>query len=91
MFGPLPATGLFARHVRNLEVSNVAVEAMSKDARPAFRLRDVDGADFFRVRVPRGAPAFALKDVKGFRSFGSRDVADVALGDVAEREIPAQN
>jgi polygalacturonase len=89
MFGPLPATGLLARHVRNLEVSNVVVEAMSKDARPAFWLRDVDGADFFRVRVPRDAPAFALRDVKGFRSFGSRDVADVALGDVAQREIPA--
>ncbi|HEU5352413.1 MAG TPA: glycoside hydrolase family 28 protein [Terracidiphilus sp.] len=87
MFGPLPATGVFARHVRNLEVSNVVVEAMGKDTRPAFWLRDVDGADFFRVRVPKGAPAFALKDVKGFRSFGSRDVADVPLGDVTEKEI----
>jgi hypothetical protein len=41
--------------------------------------------------VPKSAPAFALKDVKGFRSFGSRDVADMALGDVTEREIPAQS
>jgi len=86
-FGPLPASGLFVRHVRNLEVSNLAVETISADARPAFWLRDVDGADFFRVRAPKRAPAFALKDVKGFRSFGSRDVADVPLGDVTERRI----
>ncbi|MGB6975172.1 MAG: glycoside hydrolase family 28 protein [Terracidiphilus sp.] len=87
MFGALPATGLFARHVRNLEVTNVTVETLSKDARPAFWLRDVEGADFFRVRVPKGAPAFALKDVTGFRSFGSRDAKDVPLGDVAEQNI----
>ncbi|HEV2215480.1 MAG TPA: glycoside hydrolase family 28 protein [Terracidiphilus sp.] len=89
MFGQLPASGLFARHVRNLEVTNLQVETVNPDARPAFWLRDIDGADFFRVRVPRAAPAFALHDVKGFRSFGSRDVADVPLGDAAEKEIPA--
>jgi hypothetical protein len=45
-------------------------------------LRDVEGADFFRVRVPRGAAAFDLRDVKEFRSFGSRNLADVSLDSV---------
>jgi hypothetical protein len=48
------------------------------DARPAFWLMDVDGADFFRVKVPRksAAPAFNLNDVKEFRVFGSKYLKD---------------
>jgi polygalacturonase len=87
MFGALPATGLFARHVRNLEVSNVEIETQSPDARPAFWLHDVDGADFFRVRVPTESPAFDLHDVKDFRCFDSRGVADVTFDSVEGRKI----
>jgi polygalacturonase len=87
MFGALPATGLFARHIRNLDVSNVEVLTRQPDPRPAFWLNDVDGADFFRLRVPQGAPAFDLYDVKGFRSFGTRGVADVALQSIDQRRI----
>ncbi len=84
MFGMLPATGIFAQHVRNLDVSNVEIAAHTADARAAFWLKNVDGADFFRVTVPKGAPAFALHAVKNFRSFGSRDVADVTMESVDE-------
>ena len=88
MFGDLPATGLFARHVRNLEVSNVEIATLEADARPAFWLNDVEGADFFRVRQPEGsAPAFDLRRVKEFRSFGSRRMADVTLDSVDQRKI----
>jgi polygalacturonase len=87
MFGQLPATGIFARHVRNLDVSNVAIETRNADARAAFWLRDVNGADFFRVRTPRGAAAFVLHDVKNFRSFGSQGVADATLESVDDRKI----
>jgi polygalacturonase len=78
MFGDLPATGIFVRHVRNLEVSNLEVMTEVADARPAFWLMDVDGADFFRVKVPRqsAAPAFTLSDVKEFRVFGSKYLKD---------------
>jgi polygalacturonase len=78
MFGDLPPTGLFVRHVRNLEVSNLEVMTEAADARPAFWLMDVDGADFFRVKVPRksAAPAFNLNDVKEFRVFGSKYLKD---------------
>jgi polygalacturonase len=87
MFGALPATGLFARHIRNLEVSNLEIATQSPDARPAFWLHDVDGADFFRVRVPKESPAFDLHDVKDFRCFGSRGVADVTFESVEGRKI----
>jgi polygalacturonase len=87
MFGELPATGLFARHIRNLELTNVEIAVQAPDARPAFWLRDVEGADFFRVRVPQGAPAFDLREVKEFRSFGSRRLADITLDNVESRKI----
>lgn len=87
MFGQLPASGFFLRHVRNLEMSNVEIATLKADARPAFWLTDVDGADFFRVRVPAGAPVFDLRQVKNFRSFGSRSTGDVSLDNVDTRKI----
>jgi hypothetical protein len=75
MFGDLPATGLFVRHARNLQLSNVEVAVAAPDPRPAFRFEDVAGADAFRVKVPAGI-GFALRDVTGFRTIGSRSVPD---------------
>jgi polygalacturonase len=90
MFGELPASGIFARHVRGLEVSNFEVAPRAADARPAFWLNDVEGADFFNVRAPqRGASVFDLHDVRDFRSFSSRKLADVNIDKVDERKIPS--
>jgi hypothetical protein len=36
MFGDLPASGFFARHIRNLEMSNVEIATRAADHRPAF-------------------------------------------------------
>ncbi|HEY6816781.1 MAG TPA: glycoside hydrolase family 28 protein [Croceibacterium sp.] len=58
MFGDLPASGLFMRHMRNVDVSNVEVRVEAPDPRPAFWLEDVEGARFDRVRTPPGAPVF---------------------------------
>ncbi len=87
MFGALPATGLFARHVRNLEISNFEVAVRTPDARPAFWLHDVDGADFFRVRTPQASPAFDLRTCRRFRSFGSAQHDDIKLEEAAVRKI----
>jgi polygalacturonase len=88
MFGDLPAAGFFVRHVRNLEMTNVEIATRAADARPAFWLHDVTGADFFRLRVPQGArPAFDLRQVKEFRSFGSRQMDDLTLESVEMRKI----
>jgi polygalacturonase len=76
MFGDLPACGFFIRDARNIELSNVEVAVAAADPRPAFRLEEVDGADFFRCRTPAGAPGYSLARVRDFRSFGARGVAD---------------
>jgi polygalacturonase len=88
MFGELPATGFFLRHLRNLEMTNVEIVTRSADARPAFWLKDVERADFFRLRLPQGsAPAFDLRQVKDFRSFGCRQLADVVLDSADSRKL----
>ncbi len=87
MFGALPATGFFVRHVRNLEMSNVEIATREPDHRPAFALIDVDGADLFRARVPRQGPgtAFSLKQVANFRTFGSQFLSDWSAAKVDEK------
>jgi hypothetical protein len=87
MFGPLPASGIFLRHIRNLEMSNVEIATENPDARPAFWLKAVEGADLFRIRVPRSAPAFDLHDVKDFRVFGSQFVVDAAAEHIDNRKF----
>jgi polygalacturonase len=87
MFGSLPATGIFMRHARNVELSNIEIDVQSPDTRPAFWLDDVHGADFFRIRVPKSAPAFDLRSVKDFRSFGAQFLEDVVRDNSPQRAI----
>ncbi len=81
MFGDLPATGFFVRHARNVEFTNVEIAVERDDARPAFHLEDVDGADFFRGKFPgrKTAAQFRLKNVSDFRVFGCRHYADATM------------
>jgi polygalacturonase len=58
MFGDLPACGMFLRHMRNLDVSNIEIRTEAPDPRPAFWLDDVEGARFTRLRTPSAAPTF---------------------------------
>jgi polygalacturonase len=81
MFGELPASGFFIRHARNIEMSNVEISTANADARSAFWLQDVAGADFFRMRVRVGT-TFTLDRVSTFRSFGSSSLRDVRLNSV---------
>jgi len=83
-FGDLPATGFFIRHARNVEMAHVEIAVERPDARPAFWLRDVADADFFRLRLPAG-PAFSLDTVTRFRSFGSRWLEDQRFDDTVSR------
>lgn len=88
MFGQIPACGFFLRHIRNLEMSNVEIATEARDPRAAFWLKDVEGADFFRVRVPKGGgPAFDLTEVKDFRVFGSQFVPDFANNHVDSKKL----
>ena len=53
MFGQMPSSGFFLRHIRNLEMSHVEIANATPDARPAFSLYGVDRADFFAITAPR--------------------------------------
>ncbi len=80
MFGAMPASGFFLRHMRNVEMSHLEIANATPDARPAFYLTDVERADFFAVTAPRGADgAFALRGVKDLRIGWSRAAADTTL------------
>ena len=78
MFGQLPACGMFARHAKNVELTNVEIATLQADARPAFHLEDVDGADLFRLKMPgrMASGQIRLKKVSDFRVFGCQHFAD---------------
>jgi polygalacturonase len=90
MFGPMPAHGLYARHVKNLEVTNFEVAVLNEDARPALALLDVRGADLSNLRLPRprtGTPFVTLRDVESFRIDRSEPVPDTTLDRVDQRSL----
>ncbi len=77
----LPAHGLFLRHVRNLEMTNIEFRLDTADARPAIWAHDVNGLDIFRMKTlaASGPANFYLKDVAEFRLFGSPRIADKTI------------
>ncbi len=90
MFGPvLPSHGFFIRHARNIHLNNVEVVCIKEDARPAFVVQDVRGADFFRVKAqrPPDASTFALKNVADFSLTQSRPLPDTVLENVVEKKL----
>jgi polygalacturonase len=89
MFGKLPASGFFLRHVRNIELSNVEIATENADARPACWLDDVEGADFFRVKTPMSTNSrkFVLNNVRDFRVSASRGIKDQSIEHAAHQEV----
>ena len=78
-FGPLPAQGLYLRHIRNLELSHVEVAAAAPDPRTSFYLQNVQRADFLAVTAPAGQPAFTFNQVTDLRIVASRAAPDTTL------------
>ena len=72
-----PAHGLFVRHAKNLEASNLEFAVAAKDARPAVWMEDIHGADFFAIRVPSHSTAFDLHGVSRVHIFGSPAIQDL--------------
>ncbi|MGH9401742.1 MAG: rhamnogalacturonidase [Terriglobia bacterium] len=89
MFGTIPCYGFYIRHVRGIELSHVEVHYMKEDARPAFILDDVEGADFLRIKAQRaaGAPVFALNKVEDFGIDLSRPLPNTYLERVEQKKI----
>jgi polygalacturonase len=65
--GVMPAYGLFARHVRDLELANIRLSWLQEDARPALVCEDVDGLeiDNLKAQVAEGVKTTRFSEVKG--------------------------
>jgi hypothetical protein len=90
MFGPnMPSHGFFIRHAKNIQFSNVEVVYTKEDARPAFVLQDVNGADFFRVKAQHvpDASTFALKNIADFTLAQSRPLPDTRIEGATDKKI----
>lgn len=81
-FPSQPAHGLFIRHAKNIETANLEFAVAAADSRPAVWMQDVQGADFFRLKIPTRSPAFDLHEVSGFRVFGTKTIRDVSHDEV---------
>ncbi len=62
--GTLPAYGVYARHVRDLELANIHVNFKTTDLRPAAAFDDLQGLeiDNFKLQVAEGVPAAVFAD-----------------------------
>jgi polygalacturonase len=76
MFGDMPSQGFYLRHVKNIELSGIEIAAMTDDARPAFVLQNVEGADFFHIKGPHGASVMELHDCADVSALWVRGVKD---------------
>jgi polygalacturonase len=66
--GTLPAYGIFARHVKGLELANIHVNFRTNDLRPAASFADIQGLeiDNFKPQVAEGVKAAVFAgDVSG--------------------------
>ncbi|HUB68530.1 MAG TPA: glycoside hydrolase family 28 protein [Candidatus Methylacidiphilales bacterium] len=74
--GVMPAYGLFARHVKDLELANVHVSFDTNDMRPAMSCIDVDGLgiDNFKASLASGVPIVKFDSVKNLVVFNSPEI-----------------
>ena len=89
MFGDMPSYGFFIRHVNDIQLNNVELSVEKDDARPAFVLEDVRGAEFNRIRTPRGEAGggnFVLRNVAQFGATRVDGMSDTAKDRVADEE-----
>jgi hypothetical protein len=65
--GIMPAYGIFARHVKNLEMANVSMGFETNDFRPAIACSDVKGLeiDNFRAQLADGVSPSKFEKVSG--------------------------
>jgi polygalacturonase len=87
--GVTPAYGLFAQHVRGLDVRNFRVSVASEDARPPIILEHASGVDFSNVAAQRGpsVPTFLLKNVEQLTTHRVKGVPDLQKDQVAEEKL----
>jgi polygalacturonase len=90
MFGPIPASGFYIRHLRGLSLSNIHIKPLGDDPRPAIVLEDVQDADLFRIKAKPagGAPILKLHQVENLEVRFSRPIPDTNLPHVDSATLP---
>ncbi len=74
MWGHLPASGLFVRHVKNIELSDVSIQLDTTDLRPLVIFDDVDGLQVNNLRTNdrhQGESLLEFTNVKAARLLNS--------------------
>jgi polygalacturonase len=77
----MPAYGVFARHVRDLELANINLSVENADQRPAMICSDVDGleVDNFKAQIGEGVTAAQLDKVRNVVIRNSPVLKDVSV------------
>jgi hypothetical protein len=85
-FGPMPTSGLFIRHLKNLEMDHIEFASTNPDPRPAIWLEDVHRVDFFAITAaPK--PNFVLRNVTDLRILWSRAAKDTTLATATDQML----
>lgn len=88
MFGTTPSHGFFIRHVNGLQMSSAKIESPEPDARPAFVLDDVQGADFRFLKLPKAENnTFVLNNVRDFTVFRSKPAPDTEFTETSDKKL----
>jgi len=82
--GVMPGFGVFARHVRGLELSNINLSVEKEDQRPAIVCSDVDGLelDNFKAQIANGVAPAKLDAVKNLVIRNSPVLNNVAASEM---------
>jgi hypothetical protein len=84
----MPAYGFFVRHVKGIEMRDVAIEFQQSDARPAFVVDEVTGAEFIHIKTPsRRCATWSLTNVKDFGLTQSRPFLDSYFKSVTQKTL----
>ena len=69
MFGTIPASGFFIRHVKNIELNNVQIDFKKKDYRPSLWLNDVYGCKLlnYSTKIAPDTEPYILNNVIDFK------------------------
>jgi polygalacturonase len=89
MFGEIPASGFFIRHVRGLEMNAVNLNYLKEDARAPFIINDGKSIELRNLKAARttGGPMFILKDIENFSLRDSYPLEDLRLPAAKQRTI----
>jgi polygalacturonase len=67
----VPSYGIYARHVKNLEIDNLTVDCIKEDQRPAMICIDVDGLEIekFKAKIIKNIPVAQFENVRNLNLY----------------------